>query len=81
VPISPVTVVAPVLVIPAPARMAKSAAVPSGTAVAAASALLANVNAASVETRNKRTAGAAAARTRVMRDLLREIFASSEGFA
>jgi hypothetical protein len=40
VPRSPVMVVGPVLVIPAPARTAKLSAVPSGTAVAAAPAPL-----------------------------------------
>src|SRR5258706_12873625 len=42
VPMSPLTVVGPVLVIPAPARTAKLVAVPNGIVVAAASAVVAN---------------------------------------
>ena len=58
VPISPSTVVGPVFVMPEPAVTAKLVATPSGTAVAAASALRASVRANNVDAKTAEMATA-----------------------
>ena len=58
VPISPSTVVGPVFVMPDPAVTAKLVATPSGTAVAAASALRASVRASNVDAKTAEMATA-----------------------
>jgi hypothetical protein len=62
VPMSPLRVVGPVLVIPAPAKTAKLPVVPSRTGVAAASAPVANATTPNVASSNNPNAGVAAER-------------------
>ena len=63
---SPLIVVAPVLVMPAPARTAKLEALPSGTAVAVAAALVTRIKARPTDSRAPSVpAHAASRRTRL----------------